>query len=85
MKSTERVKTLLGGRLPDRPPFYDVIRNDAVLEHFGGEKLTPDTAHRTVPRAHTVALDATKSFYRLPEFNPGRVITEPNGCRSGRP
>ncbi len=82
MTSTERVKTLLGGRLPDRPPLYDVIRNDAVLEHFGGEKLSPETARRTVVRAHSAALDATKSFYRLPEFNPGRVITEPNGCRT---
>jgi hypothetical protein len=44
MTSTERVKTLLGGQLPDRPPLYDVIRNDAVLEHFGEEKLSPETA-----------------------------------------
>ena len=44
MTSTERVKTLLGGHLPDLPPLYDVIRNDAVLEHFGGEKLSPETA-----------------------------------------
>jgi hypothetical protein len=44
MTSTERVKTLLGGQLPDRPPLYDVIRNDAVLELFGEEKLSPETA-----------------------------------------
>ena len=72
MTSKERVKTLLDGQLPDRPPLYDVIRNDAILEHFGGAKLTPETAKETVIKAHSMALDATKAWYRLPEFEPGR-------------
>ena len=42
MHSVQRVKTLLAGQLPDRPPLYDVIRNDAVIEHFAGEKIAPD-------------------------------------------
>ena len=69
MTSKERVKTLLDGQLPDRPPLYDVIRNDVVIEHFGGEKLTPENASDVVRRAHVSALDATKSFYKLPDFN----------------
>ena len=48
MTSRERVQTLLSGRLPDRPPLYDVIRNDAVLEHFGKSKLAPENAKQTV-------------------------------------
>ena len=60
MTSRDRVKTLLRGELPDRPPLYDVIRNDAVIEHFGGEKLTRDNALSVVVRAHSQALDATK-------------------------
>lgn len=82
MTSVERIKVLLAGKLPDRPPFYDVIRNDAVLEHFGAAELTPETVQQTVVRAHVAALDATKSFYRLPEFNPGRIAIEPNGCKT---
>ena len=71
MTSIERVRRLLQGELPDRPPLYDVIRNDAIIEYFGGSELAPDTAQRTVIDAHSAALDATKSFYRLPEFEPG--------------
>jgi len=73
---------LLNAEAPDRPPLYDVIRNDAVVSHFGGQALTPETARRTVIQAHASALDATKSFYRFPEFNPGRVVVEPNGCKT---
>ena len=75
MTSRDRVKTLLRGELPDRPPLYDVIRNDAVIEHFGGEKLTRDNARSVVVRAHSQALDATKSFYRLPNFDLGTTAT----------
>ena len=81
MTSRERVHTLLDGRLPDRPPLYDVIRNDAILEHFGKAKLEPDTAQQTVIDAHSAALDATKSFYRLPEFEPGRTEINKEGLK----
>ena len=85
MTSKERVKTLLDGQLPDRPPLYDVIRNDAVIEHFGGETLTPENASDVVRRAHVNALDATKSFYRLPDFNAGQTIILPSGRETTRP
>lgn len=85
MTSKERVKTLLGGQLPDRPPLYDVIRNDAVIEHFGGETLKPENASDVVRRAHIIALDATKSFYKLPDFNAGQTIVLPSGREITRP
>ena len=76
--SRQRVSTLLSGQLPDRPPMYDVLRNDAVIEHFSGSTLTPETARDSVIRAHVAALDATKPFYKLPTFDTGRVVT-PSG------
>ena len=48
MTSRERVRTLLDGKLPDRPPLYDVNCNSAIIEHFGGTVLEPATAERTV-------------------------------------
>jgi len=79
MTSRERVSTLLSGKLPDRPPLYDVIRNDAIVEHFAGTALAPETAQQTVIDAHSAALDATKAFYRLPEFEPGKIEMRKDG------
>ena len=41
---------MLSGQLPDRPPLYDVIRNDAVIEHFSGSVLSPESARDCVIR-----------------------------------
>lgn len=79
MTSRERVQTLLSGKLPDRPPLYDVIRNDKIIEHFGNAILKPETAERTVIDAHVTALDATKASFRLPAFEAGKTVTGPNG------
>jgi len=84
MTSRERVKTLLEGQLPDRPPLYDVIRNDAVIQHFGGEALTLENASDVVRRAHSVTLDATKAFYRLPHFNAGTTTVDSSGRQTVR-
>lgn len=81
MTSRQRVQALLNGKLPDRPPLYDVIRNDAIIEHFGKAGLDPETAAQTTIDAHSAALDATKGFYRLPEFEPGRTEINAEGCR----
>jgi len=67
MTSRERVNALLGGKLPDRPPHFDLIRNDAVLSHFAGEPLTVDNAERVVYEAVNVAVDATRPSVRLPD------------------
>ena len=79
MTSRQRVKCLLDGKLPDRPPLYDVVRNDAVLEHFGEEELTRENAPSAVCRAHSRALDATKSGFRLPNFDAGKSVTDTQG------
>jgi len=79
MTSRERIRILLEGKLPDRPPLYDVIRNDAVIEHFSGGKLNRKTAASLVPLAHERALDATKSFFRLPNFQAGTTEVTKDG------
>ena len=65
--SRERVLAVIQGRLPDRPPLYDCIRNDAVISHFAGETLTIENAAEVVPRAFRAMLDATRPPVRLPE------------------
>ena len=66
--SKERVQAVLHGRLPDRPPLYDLVRNDAVIGHFAGETLTVENAADVVPRAFRNGMvDATRSRVRLPE------------------
>jgi hypothetical protein len=79
MTSRERVRILLQGRLPDRPPLYDVIRNDTILEHFGEGRLSQESAGFLVPLAHARALDATKSFYRLPHFSSPEIKIDEGG------
>ncbi len=85
MDSKTRVKMVLDGELPDRPPLYDTIRNDAVIEHFSGESMTLENAGDVVRRAYVNALDATKSFYKLPNFNAGQIITLPSGRKTTQP
>ncbi len=74
--SIERVKAVIKGEMPDRAPLFDLLRNDAVIEHFTGGKLTVDNAPDLVPAAYEPALDATRSM-RLPEAE--QAVTLPDG------
>ena len=65
-ESIERVRTLINGGTPDRPPLFDLLRNDAVLSHFAGEKLTLENAERVVFKAFEPAVDATRPGVRMP-------------------
>ena len=77
MSSIDRVMALLDGRTPDRQPTFDLLRNDAAIEHFGGEQINFENAPRLVPRAIGRALDGTRPQIRLP-VPEGRVI-RPDG------
>ncbi|MDD3925104.1 MAG: uroporphyrinogen decarboxylase family protein [bacterium] len=66
MTSRERVRILIQGGLPDRAPFFDLLRNDAVIEYYGGEKLTSENAERVVFHAADSVLDATRPRIALP-------------------
>jgi len=51
--------------MPDRAPLFDLLRNDAVINHFTGRTLTVENAEEVVPLAYPPAIDATRSM-RLP-------------------
>jgi len=52
--------------MPDRAPLFDLLRNDAVIEHFSGMALTPESAREAVYRAYAPAIDATRPMVRIP-------------------
>lgn len=64
--SIQRVRDVIAGRLPDRPPLFDLLRNDAVINHFTGKTLTVANAPEVVPAAYAPAIDATRASVRLP-------------------
>jgi len=63
--SIDRVAAVVRGEMPDRAPMFDLLRNDAVINHFTGEALTVENAEEVVPAAYEPAIDATRSM-RLP-------------------
>jgi len=65
-ESLQRVRDVIRGRVPDRPPLFDLLRNDAVISHFAGKELTVENAAEVVPRAFEPAIDATRPAVRLP-------------------
>lgn len=48
------------------PPLFDLLRNDAVVEHFAGQPLTQETADKVVYAAYAPAIDATRPMVRIP-------------------
>lgn len=65
-KSIDRVRAVLNGDLPDRAPLFDLLRNDAVIEHFSGRKLTVENGPEVVYKAYEPAVDATRSSVGIP-------------------
>ena len=41
MESFERVRCVMQGGTPDRPPLYDALRNDAAIEYYAQEAIDP--------------------------------------------
>lgn len=67
ISSKERVIKVLSCESTDHPPLYDLLRNDAAVEHYAGEKLTIKEGRRTTIKAMSNMLDATKQFMRFPQ------------------
>jgi uroporphyrinogen decarboxylase len=74
--SIERVRAVLRGEAPDRPPLYDLLRNDAVISHFAGTPLTVENAARVVYDAYEPALDATRPAVRMPDEEKTVVLED---------
>lgn len=78
--SKERVSAVLRGDFVDRPPVFDMLRNDRAIEYYAGERFSRDNAEQIVYRAIATALDATKQVIRVPgkplwEYPDGREVT----------
>lgn len=84
MTSRERVRTLLDGRLPDRPPYFDLVRNDSVISHFAGETLTIENAAEVVYRAVSRAVDGTRPAIRLPQAEGTETLPDGRTTRTFR-
>ncbi len=75
--SVRRVTAVINGEMPDRAPMFDLLRNDAVIEHFSGRKLTTENDKEVVYAAFAPAIDATRAMIRVP--NKERTILLEDG------
>ena len=62
MTKRERVEAALNLQPVDRVPVYDLLRNDAAIEHYAGEPLTIEDGLRITCRAISRCLDLTRSI-----------------------
>ena len=67
MDSFERIKRCFAFEKTDRPPVWDWIRNDAIIEHFTGRALTAENGRASCMETYRKVLDATKQEMRFPE------------------
>ncbi len=77
--SMQRMRDVINGRQPDRPPLFDLLRNDAVLSHFSGRTLTVENAEEVVYPAYAPAIDGTRPMVRLPANEGDNTL--PDGRR----
>jgi hypothetical protein len=68
MDSLERVNKVMRGEVPDRPPLFDLLRNDRAISFYGGETLDETNKEALVYKAIGNALDSTKQFIRIPDL-----------------
>ncbi|MBI4244862.1 MAG: hypothetical protein HY606_12300 [Planctomycetes bacterium] len=84
LTSKERVANVLKCRRVDRQPHFDILRSDAVIEHFAGEKLTHENAYRVTRVAAARALDATRGVPKLPVPEHEEVLPDGRKVRYER-
>lgn len=70
--SLERVRRVVALEKPDRAPLFDLIRNDAVFQHFNGGKPVEIDDDLTGARAATKAVDGSRGA----RWSPAREMTE---------
>ncbi len=62
MTCRERVEACINLQPVDRVPLYDLLRNEAVIEHYTGEKVTVQNGFELCCRAISKCLDMTRSL-----------------------
>ncbi len=83
-ESIKRVAAVITGDMPDRAPIFDLLRNDAVLEHFSGRRLTFENAQEVVYEAYAPAIDATRPAVRMPDREATLTLEEGREQRNYR-
>jgi hypothetical protein len=71
---------VIRGDTLDRPPVFDMLRNDAAIEFYADESFNTENVERIVYKAIANALDATKQVIRVPgkslwDYPDGRKVT----------
>ena len=82
--SLERVRAVIRGDMPDRAPLYELLRNDAVINHFTGRTLTVENARQVVYAAFEPAVDATRPLVRLPKHEETVILDDGREQRTFR-
>jgi len=82
--SRKLVDTLLRGQGPGRILIYDLLRNDAVVEHFAGQWPTPQNGPEAVFEAYEPAVDATRPPIRMPYVERTEALPSGRICRYAR-
>jgi hypothetical protein len=72
-----RVLAAFDHRAPDRLPVADVLHNIEIIEHYGGEKVTPQNALDVTCRAVGRTLDFARHF-AAPDMEP-RIVRDEDG------
>lgn len=72
----ERVLAALRCEQTDRTPIYDLIRNDATIEHFAGQPIDILNPRPAVYKAYSAYADATKAGIKLPEIEGKTLVID---------
>lgn len=60
--SRQIIEKALNGERPKRTPIYDLLANDAVIEHFSGEKLDGSHDLDVICKAAALGMDGTRAI-----------------------
>ncbi len=74
--SIERIRAVVNGGQPDRPPMFDLLRNSAVIRHFTGTELTVDNGAKLVYKAYAPAIDATRPLVKHPNHTRAEILPD---------
>lgn len=74
--SVERIRTLLAGGKPDRPPLFDLIPNDAILTHFNGGKPVEPGDDASGIAAFARAIDGTRTCRLSPHKEYSETLSD---------
>ncbi len=64
--SLERTRRVIAGELPDRAPLFDLLPNDAVLQHFNGGAPVGIGEEQAGARAIAAAIDGSRESQLAP-------------------